>query len=49
MAPLPHLPWTHLVFELLAELQGDGEVHQGIVEPGDHALYLVDMAHFQAL
>lgn len=39
----------HLVFELLTELQGDGEIHEGVVEPGDHALHLVHMADFQAL
>lgn len=34
-----------LILELLAELQGDSEVNQGIIEPGDHAFYLVYMAH----
>lgn len=48
-APLPHMPWTHLILELLAELQRDSEVHQGIVEPGDHTFYLVDVAHLEAL
>lgn len=42
-------PRTHLILELLAELQGDGEVHQGIVEPGDHTFYLVYVAHLEAL
>lgn len=45
----PEWPRTHLILELLAELQGDGEVHQGIVEPGDHTFYLVYVAHLEAL
>lgn len=40
---------SNLILELLAELQGDGEVHQGIVEPGDHTFYLVYVAHLEAL
>lgn len=40
---------SDLVLELLAELQGDREVHQGIVEPGDHTFYLVHVAHLEAL
>ena len=27
---------SHLILELLAELQGDSEEDQGVVEPGDH-------------
>jgi hypothetical protein len=48
-APLSHMPRTHLVLELLAELQGDGEVYQGIVEPGYHTFYLVHVAHLETL
>lgn len=40
---------THLVLELLAELQGDGEEHQRVVEPGHHTLHLVNMAHLEAV
>ena len=38
---------THFVLELLAELQGDGEEDQRVVEPGHHALHLVDVAHLE--
>lgn len=38
-----------LVLELLAELQGDGEEDQGVIEPGDHTLHLVHVAHLQTL
>lgn len=40
---------THLVLELLAELQGDGKEHQCIVEPRHHTLHLVDVAHLKAI
>lgn len=40
---------SDLVLELLAELQGDGEVYQGIVEPGYHTFYLVHVAHLETL
>lgn len=38
---------AHLVLELLAELQGDGEEHQRVIEPRHHTLHLVNMAHFE--
>lgn len=40
---------THLVLELLAELQGDGKEHQRIVEPRNHTLHLVDVAHLKPI
>ncbi|TNN26085.1 hypothetical protein EYF80_063778 [Liparis tanakae] len=40
---------AHLVLELLAELQGDGEEHQRVAEPRDHTLHLVDVAHLEAV
>ena len=40
---------THFVFELLAELQGDGEEDQRVVQPGHHALHLMDVAHLKAV
>lgn len=39
----------HLILELLAELQGDGEEDEGIIEPRDHRLHFVDVAHLQTL
>lgn len=39
----------HLILELLAELQGDGEEDEGIIEPRDHGLHFVHMAHLQTL
>ncbi len=38
---------THLVLELLTELQGDGEEYQRIVEPRHHTLHLVNVAHLK--
>lgn len=38
---------AHLVLELLAELQGDGEEYQRIIEPRHHTLHLVNVAHFK--
>ena len=40
---------THLVLELLTELQGDGEEHQRIIKPRYHTLHLVNMAHLEAV
>lgn len=40
---------THLILELLTELQRDGEEHQRVVEPGHHTLHLVDVAHLEAV
>lgn len=37
----------HLVLELLAELQRDGEEHQRVIEPRHHTLHLVNVAHFE--
>lgn len=55
----PHLPESaaqacspavpHLILELLAELQGDSEEDEGVIEPRDHTLHLVHVAHLQAL
>lgn len=38
---------THLVLELLTELQGDGEEYQRVIQPGHHTLYLMNVAHFK--
>lgn len=40
---------SHLVLELLTELQGDGEEDQRVVEPRHHTLHFVNMAHLEAI
>lgn len=40
---------SHLVLELLTELQGDGEEDQRVVEPRHHTLHFVNMAHLKAI
>lgn len=38
---------THLIFELLTELQGNGEKHQSVIQPRHHTLHLMDVAHLE--
>lgn len=38
---------AHLIFELLAELQWDGEKHQRVVQPRHHTLHFVHVAHLK--
>lgn len=38
---------THLVLELLTQLQGDCEEYQRIIKPRHHTLNLVNMAHLK--
>lgn len=45
----PRPPFPYLILELLAELQGDGEEDEGVIEPWDHRLHLVHVAHLQTL
>lgn len=44
---LPSRRDTHLVLELLTELQGDGEEYQRVIKPGHHTLHLVNVAHLK--
>lgn len=52
----PGLEWSivpvtgkhrNLIFQLLAELQGDGKKNQGVVEPGDDTLHFVHVTDFE--
>lgn len=36
-------PHTHLIFQLLTELQWNGEKHQCVIEPRHHTLHLMHM------
>lgn len=38
---------THLIFELLTELQGNGEKHQSVIQPRHYTLHLMDVAHLK--
>lgn len=39
----------HLVLELLTKLQANGEEQQCVIEPGNHTLHLVNLAHFKTI
>lgn len=40
---------SHLVLELLTELQGDGEEDQRVVQPRHNTLHFVNVTHLEAV